>query len=242
LKEDAPWDESEIQWTHGETLKDNVSGYEIDLHWDIMSYRVFGCRFEFDELWQRRNIANLQGKEIPSPSLEDLFLILCIHGCKHRWIMLKWIRDITLLSNLDSEVDWKLLRRRAARMGATRMVALGLNLVHELLGATPPEAATREFPADRTVRSLAREVRSYIVAGMDYGPAGRGRHRFYLRMRERLRDRVRYSVRLAKRLPDPTRWHVALPAFFSLLFALAWPLWSLKRGTVRVLTQLRSRS
>jgi len=241
LKYGGAWNEAEFRWNHGETMVSAESNREVDVHWDIMSYRAFGCKFRFDQLWERRTVVTLLDKQIPCPSLEDLFLILCVHGSKHRWILLKWIRDIAVLTDHESEIDWKALKRRASHMGATRMVELSLHLVHELLGVNPPEGALREFPANGTVRSLAGDIRAYLVAGMEYAPPGRERHQFYLRMRERLRDRIRFSLYLAKRSSDPTRWHVPLPAFFSLLFSVAWPFWLLKKRTVRLLTQVRSR-
>ena len=242
LKHGGAWNEGIFRWHNGETFKSPDNGHEVDLHWEIMSYRTFGCRFPFEELWRRRTTVMIMDKEIQAPSLEDLFLILCVHGCKHRWILLKWLRDIAVMSRLDPGLDWNVLERRASRAGARRMVALSLHLVNELLGVSAPEAALRKFPANRKVRALASEIRHYIFAEMDYGPDGRKRHEFYLRMRERLRDKIRLSIYLAKRSTDSTRWLVPLPALFSLLFSIAWPFWLLAKRTTRLLAQVRSNS
>ena len=116
LKSGGEWNESEFRWSHGETFKSPDYGHEIDLHWDILSVRAFGCRFPFMDLWERRREVTLRDRDIQVASREDLFLILCVHGCKHSWSLLKWARDVALLCT-DEDLDWELLRRRARNHG-----------------------------------------------------------------------------------------------------------------------------
>jgi hypothetical protein len=236
LKHGGAWDASQFLWYHhGETLKRPGASFEVDLHWEVMASRTFGCRFPFKKLWDRRMTTTIQGTNVSCVSLEDLFLILCIHGCKHRWTLLKWLRDIAILATLDTPPDWNVVKQRASAMGAKRMVALSLFLVGDILDTTVPEAATHAFPPDRHVRSLAKDIYTYFVAESHYGPDGRRRHSFYLRMRERQSDKTLYAMYLAKRRVDATRWTLLRPALCSLMVEAAWPLWTLAKRLRRTM-------
>jgi hypothetical protein len=239
MKYGGDWNEAEFRWSHGETVKEPGSGYEIDLHWDVVSNRAFGCKFSFEDMWDRHRVVQLAGRDLRCMSDEDLFLILVVHGCKHSWALIKWIRDLAVFAKIDSGIDWKAIKRRAVEIGAVRMVALSLNLV-ERLGVELPEEAKREFPADRTARSLVEQRLANPDAGTEKTEADPDRHKFYMKMRERPRDKIRYSIYLAKRLSDPTRWQVPLPAFFSLIFAMAWPFWLIAKTAKRALSTVRS--
>jgi hypothetical protein len=144
--------------------------------------------------------------ETPVRSLapEDLLLILCVHGAKHYWSRLGWICDVAALLRASPQLGWKRVIEQACQLGGKRMLALGLYLAHELLGASLPEVVWRWVQTDDVVPWLATQVRLRLFAVTASPPAAWDHPAFYLGLRERMRDRLPCFPYLAYRtlLPE----------------------------------------
>ncbi len=174
----------------------------VDLHWGITAameypYRAFALPLAAIDVWDHLESIPLNAIPVRSFALEDLFLILCIHGSKHRWERLGWLCDIAALIQTHPDMSWARIRANATRLGCRRMLDLGVFLAHALLGAALPDSLWQQVQQDSVVRSLARDVERELVAGVTGEPGIVARSRFYLRMRERWRDKAQYGVLLA---------------------------------------------
>ncbi|HXL15489.1 MAG TPA: nucleotidyltransferase family protein [Methylomirabilota bacterium] len=173
--------------------RDNV---RVELHWEIVP-PYFSWPFDLEGLWGRAEPAVLAGATLRTLSVEDLLLVLCAHGSKHCWDRLEWIASFAEIVRRSASADWTRVRDGARRAGASRMLALSLALVRDLMEVELPPHAREPVERDPTARSLAHEVGRRILSG-DAGMLDRPREvRFHLRARERLRDRTRYVLRLA---------------------------------------------
>ena len=117
-----------------------------------------------DFAWSKMEQLSLGGVGVPWFCRESLLLVLCLHGCKHKWDTLKWVVDVAELLRLHPELNWPEMMACARRTGAERMLALGLFLAHELLDAPlPPDVldSVRKYPR---VLSLAEDVCSNAFA------------------------------------------------------------------------------
>ena len=115
--------------------------------------------------WARLGTLPMAGDKVPWLACEDLLLVLCLHGSKHKWDTLKWVVDVAELLRGHPDLDWHLLWTSAGASGAQRMVALGVLLAHELLEAPVPTAQLQKIRSDAPLATLAMEVsRTYSVA------------------------------------------------------------------------------
>ncbi len=199
-----------VKWVHAERR------LRLELHWRIS----FFFPLDPERLWQRLDAVTVAGRPVPHFDPEDLLLILCVHGAKHLWQRLQWICDLAELCRIHRELDWPRLLDRAGRIGGRRMVALGLLLAHEVLGAELPENVLAGVRRDRAVGALAADVRSWLFRRRRV-EGTLEQSLFYLKMRERPRDKARYALHLARARLRPTardRAWLPLPPALSCLY------------------------
>ena len=144
----------------------------------------------------------------------DLLLALCVHGAKHRWQRLAWIRDVAALLQKGGQLDLARLLVDARRLGCARLMLLGLGVAAECAGANLPPGVAAAIRADGMASLLVKEV--FDGLWQDCAEPRNDRiDSFRFRMREQWRDRVSYVTRT---LTAPRRPHleaVALPAGFG---------------------------
>jgi hypothetical protein len=128
---------------------------------------------------------------VPTLAPEDLLLYLCVHGAKHHWQRLAWIGDVAALLR-TYELEWGRLLDQADQTGGRRMLGLGMWLAQTLLGAVCPVDVQQRLYADPAIPGLAEEVltRLFATPSRSLTLAAWDRPRFYLRVRERWRDRL----------------------------------------------------
>jgi hypothetical protein len=170
----------------------------VELHWAITSSTFY---FPLDpaRLWERLETVVLLETPVHTLTSEYLLLILCVHGAKHHWHRLAWICDIAALLHVAAEMDWEYLLAQADRLGCRRMLLLGVFLAHTLLGKSLSEPLQHRLDADVTMPSLTQEVQEHLFTHTNRPLAAIDRPLFYLRLRERLRDRLRCSCYLVYR-------------------------------------------
>jgi hypothetical protein len=164
----------------------------VELHWDIVQ-KYFSCHFDVNKLWDGLEPVSLLNRQVITVSPEQLLLILCLHhGGKHQWEMLGWICDIAQLIGGCKGLDWERILNSAFRSGIERILFLGLYLAKSMLGADIPHEVKRRLMNDQAISSLAEKVRKRIFTETESTPREAERFVFYLRMRERLKDKVKY--------------------------------------------------
>jgi hypothetical protein len=208
----------------------------VELHWEIVP-RYFSCSLDLDTLWVRAVPTVLAGATLRTLSLEDLLLVLCAHGSKHCWDRLEWIASFAEVVRRHPTMDWTDVRGGARRAGASRMLAVSLGLVRDLMEVELPAPAREHVDRDPAARALTRDVGHRLLSG-DLGTLDRTQEvRFHLRARERLLDRIRYAVRLGttQTLGD---WDlVGLPRGADGLYRLIRPVRLLRKFGPRAITR-----
>jgi Uncharacterised nucleotidyltransferase len=167
----------------------------VELHWAITS-STFYVPLDPARLWERLETVVLLGLPVRTLTLEHLLLVLCVHGAKHHWHRLAWICDIAALLHVSAQMDWEHLLAQADRLGCRRMLLLGVFLAQTLLGTPLHGPLQDRLCADMAIPSLAREVQTRLFTSASRPLAAVDRPLFYLRLRERLRDRLRCSCYL----------------------------------------------
>lgn len=194
----------------------------IDLHWRLAE-PYFPLALGGDELWQRAITVELEGGGVRTLAPDDHLLYLCAHGARHGWETLSGVCDVAQLMRA-APVDWQPLRERAARVGARRMLLLGVVLVHDLLEAEVPEEALVEA---RSEPAVIRAARTFIAHAADpdaRGPRLYQRWSIPLRMIEQPRARIRYLAARALTPGADDRELARLPRALAPLYYLLRPL------------------
>jgi hypothetical protein len=204
-------------------LKDG--SFRVELHWAFTNQDV-GFPLELDALSPRLGRIALGGGEVPTFAAEDLLLILCVHGAKHRWSRLEWITGVAELIRRSS-IDWTDAVARARELGSLRMLLLGSLLAHELFDAPLPGEVLRQIRSDRSLSGLVSEVFEVLVD--DTAEFGQGEDLatdiFRFRMRERAGERIRFALYRLTTPSNPAEWRVVSIGRWSFPFhALVRPI------------------
>jgi hypothetical protein len=197
-----------------------TSNFLVEIHWKILPSYCFPL--DSERLWEHLETVSLLGVEVPSLSAENLLLVLCAHGSKHRWERLELICAVAELLRVHQAMDWEQVIELADSSRSRRTLLIGLLLAHDLLDAALPEKVLQSGQADPTAVSLAAQVRGRLFRDDSSAPGPLERFQFFrIRTRERLWDRLWYGLHQVT-TPGAREWKLlALP---SALYFLYYPL------------------
>jgi putative nucleotidyltransferase-like protein len=194
----------------------------VDLHWDLAP-RSFVFGVKSDEIMSRLQSVSFAGVSVETFGAEDLLLYQAMHGAKHLWRRLEWISCLAESIRATTSINWDTLVERAAKAHATRILALGLRLVEEILDVSLPSAVFAAIDRDKTMQLMARQIRAQLFT--TFGPAESTETNLYnLRIMDRKRDVLVSALRsiFVPTLPD---WQsLALPASLHPLYYAYRPL------------------
>lgn len=194
------------------------TGVAVELQW-LITPSYFSVPLQMERLWDRRRPVQLSGKVVQSLAPEDLLVILCVHGTKHLWERISWIRDIAQIISACPELDWEVVFRHASQLASRRMLGLGIVLAELLIGVRLPDAVARRAKADPVVEQLAEIVYRRLLTSIERVPGIISDPLFHLRARERWADRLRYG---AGYLLAPTLGDLVAFQDSAAAFKLAW--------------------
>jgi Uncharacterised nucleotidyltransferase len=200
-----------------------VDNTTLDLHLALADPDI---RFtlQFEELWRRRWTATLGASRVPSMSFEDTLLVLCLNGAKDGWRVLQRVADLAALLTGCPELDAEYVVRRARRLGALRMLRVGLLLAQHLVGIELPPVLANQLEADPVAARIARRVEAQLwqpvvkprTMSLEYARA-------YLATRERLRDRLWFCASITC-TPGVNDWRtIWLPESLAWLYYIVRP-------------------
>jgi Uncharacterised nucleotidyltransferase len=175
-------------------VRDDI-GINFELHWGI-TIEKDPLQVNPEFLWENVSTLSVAGKRVKIHAPEDLLLILCIHGGKHRWEHLGWLCDVAEIIRRYPELDWAKVIDRASTLGGRRILFVGLLLAHNVLGAPLPNDVDREIEADHVAAELAEQVQHSLAS--DIPLAVGDTEQYYIRLRERPADKARIAVNQVK--------------------------------------------
>jgi hypothetical protein len=193
----------------------------VELHTE-RTLRYFSRPLNLAEMNSRLIRLEIGGRTIRTFSVEDLLVMLCVHGTKHFWERLAYIVDIAQLTRV-CEVNWALASELAEKTGSTRKMLLGLYLARELMGASLPESVLERARGDRQVRWLAGEVVDQYAGASDPSVGVWPRAVFRLRSCDGYWQGLRQLFRLSVSPTESDREKIRLPRFTSPLYTLVRP-------------------
>jgi hypothetical protein len=126
--------------------------------------------------------------------LDDLFLILSVHGCKHYWYRIKWICDIAEILRSNPNHDWRPCLTMAKTLGVERMIRLGVFLANQLLNAPIPRELVNRIENDNRMRAKAHWIRQRLFAENDGRINEKQAFFFYLDMKDHWSHRLKHCL------------------------------------------------
>jgi hypothetical protein len=217
---EAKSEEFESGYSYHYCLMHEAHQVVVELHW-AMQADQFSVPLDLSGLRQRP--LSLLGTKVHGFLPEELLLILAVHGSRHLWMRLHWLCDIAELIRRHQEIDWETVLSQAKVLGIQRMLYLSLYLSRDLLDAPLPENVWRKMQVDPELKPLAEQISQQFLGGFKTLPS-RDVHFYYLKMRERMRDKARYLFFLIL-LPNESEWKfLRLPPRLRFLYLLMRPL------------------
>lgn len=153
----------------------------VELHTEN-TFRYYPKPMHIEELFARKRALLLDGREIPSLSLEDELVLNCVHGAKHFWEWLMWVSDVAAIVAKHREIDWYQARHAAAEVGASRILRVGVQVGAMLFGMELPAELAEEIRNDPASKSLCRQILGWLPYAGTAPPPLPQRAMFRLRM------------------------------------------------------------
>jgi len=166
------------------------SGTLIEVHW-ALAPRHFGLPLNERLIWESAHRVTVAGRPMRAVPPDVLLLMLCIHGARHEWRRLSWIVDVAALGHRCPDLPWTRLRVEARRIGAERLVHLGLGLAHRVLHMPLPDDVRCAISADRVCGDLQDGILRDLFVSPPRPSDSFSRAAFHWRSRERPADRCR---------------------------------------------------
>jgi glycosyltransferase involved in cell wall biosynthesis len=129
----------------------------VELHWGFTN-RDVPFELSFDDVMARARTTQLGQTTVPILGHEDLALVLCVHGAKHRWNRLEWIAGLSTLIRTVAGLDYDAVLSRASSLRSYRRALLGFLVSGELLDAPVPPAIVSNARLDVRILALCNEV------------------------------------------------------------------------------------
>jgi hypothetical protein len=163
-------------------LFDPLHPRSVELHVKVWEQNFRGLSLRDPAgFWDRSRVVEVAGRPMRIPSLEDMFIHLCVHWACH-WIergaRLAQLVDLDrFVRKYGDHVDWSLIVQVGAAAGVNRFVCAALDVAGCLLGTPqPPAEVTRQLRAG-CPPGLRRWINRYAaddMALLDYRRPDKG--------------------------------------------------------------------
>jgi Uncharacterised nucleotidyltransferase len=168
----------------------------VELHTEH-TFRYHPRRLPLEKVLARKTWVSIDHRQVPTLSIEDELVLICIHAAKHLWERLAWVVDIAALLANNPALNWKNVRSAAGEVGAERMLRVGVQLTAELLRAPLSAEMIAYVKSDPAAIKLAGQIADRLAQGGSLEPGILGRAAFRVRMRGGLFEGLSYLLRLS---------------------------------------------
>ena len=133
----------------------------VELHTEH-TFRYFPKPLPMEDYFSRSTTVALDGNHVPALSVEDEFVLICIHGAKHFWERLMWVADVAAMASGGTPLHWELMKQSARAVGAERMVHVALRLVDELLQTEIPAGIRCDLERDARTKRIRKRIETWL--------------------------------------------------------------------------------
>lgn len=219
----------------------------LEIHWKIMP-DIYFFKYDYNGIWQRSEQIRLNGRSVPCFSLDDEFMLNCLHAARHNWEGLKWVCDTAFF--IRHIKDWQWIFSQAEKFGYQRIINVGIYLARELLGAVPDKILAERIDKDSRARALGEDTIKQLLGGQKSDEGWRKGillsppNIYLIRIRERKRERAVIFFHLIVRSFMPKKqdkeW-ISLPVWLSPLYFFFRPIRLLTVYVPKIWKDVRNR-
>ena len=119
-----------IKNTHDMGFMHPTKHIHIEMHWSLLD-EDYPMQVNLKDFWKELQEITISGHPLHTFSNENLLIYLCIHGSKHLWERIEWVKDIDLLIR-NHKIDWEKIIENVKNSDFYVMFYLGLILSRQL--------------------------------------------------------------------------------------------------------------
>lgn len=181
----------------------------VEIHTE-QTFRYYPSGMPIEDMFRRKRLVSLEGREVPALCLADEIVFHCVHGAKDFWERLMWICDVAALVKNHPDLDWQSVQLAAADCGAARMLNVGLLLAKRLLAAALPPGIADSVERDSSSHQLCAEIEAWLPFGAGAPPSLRHRALYRTQIAGGGVTGVAYLLRLSLS-PTEEDWNQGAP-------------------------------
>jgi hypothetical protein len=211
----------------------------VDLQW-VMAHQLFTFQLDRPEFWRSRIPIVLGNKTVPGLAPEMLLIVLCVHGSKHAWELLKWVCDVAELLRSHPDLDCNQIFVCASNWRCRGMLSMGLSLAHRLLDAPLPEMVLARLERDSDIQTLSHRMPASLLTKSQDGVHEEQAGALYFSLKDSWRERWSFGLllcrahsRLATTPPSWFRWRKSLPHLARIIIPVHRVMKHLLSSTIR---------
>jgi hypothetical protein len=196
--------DTSYDWNKNYSLEFHKAETRIEIHWAFVKVR-WALPLVLYHLEQRLAPVALGGRSIQTFALEDLLLLLYLHGGKHNWGRLVWVADFARVLVEAKMLDWDNVLEQANKLRVRRLLFLGMLMAHDLLAAEIPPLIWVQAQRDKTAVKVANTLQERLFEALPMYETDE-QALYYFQIRERVLDKwpfIRYYFGRLRR-----RWSV----------------------------------
>ena len=129
------------------------SGLHFEMHWSLLN-EDYPMQIDLGTIWENPQTVKINQQEIKTFPTQELLPYLCIHGSKHLWERIEWIKDIDLLIRKE-DIDWEKIVKKVEGSGFEVMIYLGLSLAMRLFETPLPKQITDHISDMKILNTLS---------------------------------------------------------------------------------------
>ena len=168
----------------------------VEVHTEF-TLRHFPRPPDLDAMISHSTPVVLNGTNVPTFSLPDTLLMLCVHGAKDFWARLIWVADVAAIATALSALDWRHVFAEAEKCNAQRMINVGLWLARSIFECELLASVVHRLEADSVAAAVGAQLRAHLLDQRALPGGISWRSWYRIRMVPGLWQGIGYWVRLS---------------------------------------------
>ena len=218
-----------IRYAHDMGLYNPKRGISFEMHWSLLD-EDYPMQIDLENFREERQSVTINGQEIPVFSNENLLYYLSIHGSKHLWERIEWIKDLDLMVRRQ-HIAWETVIQKAEGSGFEKMLYLGLHLASSLFGTPLPQTVCEQIAR---YPELA-EVQTFVLESWQEEKSTFAKTGAMLKLFPGMKERVLYLHKIILKPSFNEYWYVDLPKGMYWAYYLVRPYLLLKKYLTRIM-------
>lgn len=151
LLNEKKWKKHHVEYSHPK------KGIKIEIHWRLHMPPM--KEPTFNELWKRKRSITFTNYPVFCLGEEDLFLHLVVHGARHAWFRLRWLKDIDQI--LKKGINFEKVNLLIKKYKYYNMMGQAYILASQLLNS-PIYESMKVLTNRKNAKTLAQKAFLYI--------------------------------------------------------------------------------